>query len=229
LIKKFIENFREIEIIEAPIINPDFKSEEIEKYDYSLEGAEKNLKEEGYQKKKGWFVDKKNNPLTINFIVLDRSINKEIGKTIKNFWEKLGVKTNLQILNKEDFNKAIKEKKYDVVLQSIIEGYDPDPFPLWHSSQIGKESNIVNNFKDIKIDVALEKARMSFDEEERKKYYHEFQKIISKEVPAIFLYQRVLTYFQNKEIKGFEANFLPFSADRFSKIESWYIFTKKMK
>jgi len=225
--KKFIENFRGIEIIEAPIINPNFKSEEIEKYDYSLEGAEKNLKEEGYQKKKGWFVDKKNNPLTIDFIVLDRSINKEIGKTIKNFWEKLGVKTNLQILNKEDFNKAIKEKKYDVVLQSIIEGYDPDPFPLWHSSRIGKESNIVNNFKDIKIDVALEKARMSFDEEERKKYYHEFQKIISKEVPAIFLYQRVLTYFQNKEIKGFEANFLPFPADRFSKIESWYIFTKK--
>jgi len=225
--KKFIENFRGIEIIEAPIINPNFKSEEIEKYNYSLERAEKNLKEEGYQKKKGWFVDKKNNPLTINFIVLDRSINKEIGKTIKNFWEKLGVKTNLRILNKEDFNKAIKEKKYDAVLQSVIEGYDPDPFPLWHSSQIGKESNIVNNFKDIKIDVALEKARMSFDEEERKKYYHEFQKIISEEVPAIFLYQRVLTYFQNKEIKGFEANFLPFPADRFSKIESWYIFTKK--
>lgn len=225
---KLIESFEGIKKIDSAIVNPDFKLEEIESYNYSIENANKNLKEEGFQKKGKWFVDRKGNPLTINFIVLEKSIDKEVGEIIKSFWEKLGIKTNLLVLNKKEFDKQVEEKKYDAVLYNIVEGYDPDPFPLWHSSQTKKEIEIIN-FKDIRVDALLEKGRMSLDKEERKKYYNDFQKIISKEVPAIFLYQKILGYFQNKEIKGFKMDYLPFPADRFAKIENWYIFLKKTK
>ncbi len=184
------------------------------------------MKEEGYIKKKEWFINKKNEILEINFTILDTLIYKKIGEKIKKMWETAGIKTNLEILEKEDFEKNVRERNYDALLYGIIEGYDPDPFTIWHSSKIKNGLNLAN-FKDIKVDAILEKARMTLNKEERKEYYQELQKIISEELPAIFLYQIDFIYLQNKTVNGFKANFLPFSSDRFSQIENWYIKTKK--
>jgi peptide/nickel transport system substrate-binding protein len=226
--EEIIKEFENAEIIDSSIVNPDFKFNQVEKYNYSLPLAKKLLNEAGYIKKKDWYTDKRGKILELDLVVLDNSIYKKVGEIIKNFWEKIGIKTNLKILKKEDFEKAISERKYDVLLFGIIEGYDPDPFSLWHSSQINNGMNLAN-FKDIKVDVDLEKARMTFNKEERKKYYQEFQKIISEELPAIFLYQVDLIYLQNKEINSLIDNFLFLPSDRFSHIENWYIFTTKGK
>jgi len=225
--KEIINQLENTTLAETAIVDPNYQAEKnIKKYEYSIENAEKSLKDAGYKKSESWFSDKKGNNLTIKFIVSDKLANQKVGELLKNFWEKIGIKINLKVLASADFQKTLIENDYDAVLNTIIEGYDPDPFPLWHSTQITKGLNF-SSFKDIQIDSLLEKARLSANIIERKKYYEDFQKIMAEDLPAIFLYQTILSYFQDKKIKGFEGGYLPTPSDRFSQIEDWYIYSKR--
>ncbi|MFN3301619.1 MAG: ABC transporter substrate-binding protein [Patescibacteria group bacterium] len=223
--KKIVEELKNVKELNTAIVHPNFKGK-VKEYTYDPILASQKIKKEGYQKRGRWFTDKKGKVLEINLVVLDLPRYKKVGEMIKNFWEEIGLKVNLKVLEKSNFEKAVKEKKYSALLYSIIEGYDPDPFPLWHSSQIEKGLNLAN-FKDIRLDSLLEKARMSFDESERKKYYQEFQELISKEIPAIFLYQLNFEYLVDQKIKGINSIYTPFLSDRLANIEDWYIYLKR--
>lgn len=220
--QKIIQEIKNTEIIESAIINPKFIFKKIKNYEHNPSLGIEILKNEGWQKKDKWLVNKKNKIFEIKLVTSDYPRHKKVAEIIKNFLENQGIKVNLEILNKKNFEKAIKEKNYDILIYSIIEGYDPDPFSFWHSSQIEKGLNLTN-LKNIKIDALLEKARMTLNEEERKKYYQNFQEIISKEILAVFLYRRNFDYLIENKIKGFTPEYLPFPSDRFANIENWYI------
>jgi len=224
--KEAIKDLKNIEPLETAVINNDFRSSKINGYQYSPVKAENKLKEAGYIKKSGWFKDKKGWVLEINLVTSEGIASEKTGDKVKEIWEKFGIKINLEVLEKDKFNKALQKNDYDAILSTVVEGYDFDPFFLWHSSQIEDGFNL-SNFKDIKANLLLEKARSATNKDERKKYYEEFQQIIYDDVPAIFLYQVDLSYFQDKKIKGFQASYLPAPSDRFADIENWYVFSKR--
>jgi peptide/nickel transport system substrate-binding protein len=62
---------------------------------------------------------------------------------------------------------------------------DPDQYPFWHSTQT--QTNITG-FSNVKIDKLLEDARQEIDTEKRKTIYADFQRRITDEAPAVFLY-----------------------------------------
>jgi len=225
--EKIKNNLQNIEIINASIIHPQYRhASALKQYKYSKETAEEKIKEAGYVKKGGTWTDQRNNNLKIKFIVSDKLANQTIGEMIKNFWTEIGLTIDLEVLSKDQFSKKLRENDYDAILNTIIEGYDPDPFPLWHSSQKNTGLNF-SNLDHIKIDIILEKARLTSNLEERQEYYQEFQEMLAENSPGVFLYQTILSYFQDKKIKGFEASYLPLPTDRFSKIENWYIDLKR--
>jgi peptide/nickel transport system substrate-binding protein len=225
--QEIFNQLKNVSLMETSIVNPYYQaSANIKIYNYDQNQAQKSLEATGYKKSGDWFKDKKGKELTVNLVVSDKLANQKIGEMLKDFWQAVGVKTNLTILPSADFQKALMENNYDAILNSVIEGYDPDPFPLWHSSQTAKGLNF-SNFKDQRADSLLEKARLSSDPLERKSFYEDFQKIIAEDLPAVFLYQSVLSYFQDKKIKGFISSYLPVPADRFSQIEDWYIYPKR--
>nr|MBP6989849.1 peptide-binding protein [Candidatus Shapirobacteria bacterium] len=55
---------------------------------------------------------------------------------------------------------------------------------FWHSTQ--KKTNITK-INNPRIDKLLEEGRQTFDQQERKNIYQEFQKNLLEECPAIFL------------------------------------------
>ncbi len=76
------------------------------------------------------------------------------------------------------------EQEFDIFLSYGIIPDDPDQYYFWHSTQQGNITGINNE----RIDNLLEKGRKTNDYQERTEIYQEFQKAISEEVPAIFLY-----------------------------------------
>lgn len=66
---------------------------------------------------------------------------------------------------------------------------DPDQYGLWHSTQ---QTNFTK-FKNTRVDKLLEDGRRIQNREERKLLYQEFQRILVKETPVIFL-EPVSTY-----------------------------------
>lgn len=103
----------------------------------------------------------------------------DIADDLVNQFKAAGLSVNLQIssINRPD--------NFDFLLVFLKIPTDPDQYFYWHSTQ--KLSNI-GNYKNDKIDLLLEKGRSTYNIEERKKYYFDFQKTIVNDPPALFLY-----------------------------------------
>jgi ABC-type transport system substrate-binding protein len=57
--------------------------------------------------------------------------------------------------------------------------------------------------------------------------YQEFQNLLIKDLPAIFLFSPTYTYPLNKRVKNFNLQKLASPSDRFINIENWYVKTQK--
>ncbi len=222
--------------IDAPLLPGFSDSSQINRYGYDPEAAVALLEKNGWELvatttenglteqlrvKKDWNLELK---LTLP----DQPQYVEVAKRIKESWNQIGVRVNLEIVDKSKVvQENINGRKYEVLLFSYNLLSDPDPFAFWHSSQNEYPGSNLAVFSNKKLDDLLEAARKNNDYNYRQEQYSEFQKIVSTELPAIFLYTPYYIYPQNKVIKGFEAVAVSRYSDRFSSLSDWYVKAKR--
>ncbi|MTW87792.1 oligopeptide ABC transporter substrate-binding protein [Virgibacillus dakarensis] len=202
------------ELIEAPIHPASWASadeSELTVYNYDPEKARKLLDEAGYKDIDGdkWREDPEGKKFTINF---DAASGYEISKPRTNYiiknWQDVGLNVRL--------NGDLKELNlfYDVIEhdESTVELFysnwdltsDPDPTGLWRSADYWNFSRWVNKESDELIEEGL--SDKAFDEGYRKEVYVEWQKLINKELPNIFLYAPADVYAVNKRLQNVHTN-----------------------
>ena len=172
---------------------------------------------------KEFFAEKE---LEISITVIDINGNVFVAESVKNYWEELGLKVNLEVISLEQAAATINKKDFEVLLYGQVVGGDPDVYAFWHSSQTGERGLNISSYKNDEVDKLLSEARAINSQEDRINKYKSFQNIISDEVPVIFLYSPTYTYIQNKKANGFSGDTIISPADRFSQVNDWYIKTK---
>jgi len=88
-----------------------------------------------------------------------------------------------------------------------------DPYQIFHSSQIGNGASNYVGFTNKEADRLIETARMTLDEEERSKLFHQIHRILHEEQPYTFLFERpemrlLDKRFQNVKIHAMGLNWL---------------------
>ena len=196
-------------------------------YEYNPQKAIELLINDGWTLS-GEIFKKKDEELKISLTAVEQAENIKVANLLKEFWTSIGVNVDLQLIPAERMEKEIIDpRNYQSLLYGEIIGYESDLYSFWHSSQ--KEAPGVNlaNYVNRKADQLLEEARLTSDPAIRSQKYQEFQNILISDLPSIFLYSPSYTYPVNKKIKGISAQRIALPADRFIKIEDWYIKTKK--
>jgi len=143
--------------------NPDVKP-----YDFDLDNAKKLLSSQTNGEKK--------EPLKEIELSTFSSLLPE-AEEIKKDWENLGIATKVKVVPapSDDFQALLATQEVP---------YDPDQYLFWHSTQ---ETNI-SNYKSPKLDKLLEDGRKTLGQGERKTIYHDFQKYLVEDTPAVFLF-----------------------------------------
>ncbi|MDD5032354.1 MAG: ABC transporter substrate-binding protein, partial [Patescibacteria group bacterium] len=218
-------------LAEAGWAKVDITGEEIAKAETDKGGTDEKIKAEAEMKLAqgvGSWRKKDNKFLAINLTTVETENNIKIAEKIKSFWEKAGVKTNLNIIPVSQIQtEIIKPKNFAALLYGQVVGHDPDVYTFWHSSQASEGGSNLANYTNKDIDQLLEDARLTSNQEQRIEKYKKFQEIIAEEVPAIFLYSPYYTYLQSKKIKGFSVNNILIPSHRFANISDWYVKTGK--
>ena len=195
------------------------------------EEIEENIKKQSENKLAlgaGEWRTKDNEYLIIKLTTVDNEENVQIAQAISEFWQTVNIKTIVELAPANQIqNEIIKPRNFDALFYSEVVGADPDPYPFWHSSQIGENGLNITDYANKKVDALLEDARLTSDIEVRKEKYKKFQEIIAEEAPAIFLYSPTYTYVQSKKVKGFDVRNILIPRDRFANIEEWYVKTGK--
>jgi len=202
--------------------NPDIK-----KYGYDPQKAVELIVNDGWTLRDEIFY-KKDEELKIILTTVEQTTNIKVANLIKEFWDNIGVNTELQIISRNEIEKEIiNPRNYQVLLYGQIIGYDPDLFPFWHSSQTSHPGVNLAGYINRRADQLLEEARLTNDPNIRDEKYREFQNLLIEDLPTIFLFNPTYTYPANKIIKGIEIQKIAKPFDRFIGIENWHIKTKK--
>lgn len=100
-----------------------------------------------------------------------------IAEQIKSDWEKLGVETEIQLINSPS-------EEFEALLVSQQIPRDPDQYVLWHSTQ----ATNLSKYKSPKLDKLLEDGRKTLSQDERREIYQDFQRFLVEDSPAVFLF-----------------------------------------
>jgi len=163
----------------------------VKRYPYDPEKAKELLREAGWRDSDGdGILDKDGRPFQFTILLNWGNTSRlKTAEIIQWRLRQVGIKVKLRVLEWAAFiNEYIDKKRFEAVILGWSTGVDPDQYDIWHSSKTGyKELNFIS-FKNKEVDEILEKARRTFDREERRRLYFRFQEILAEEQPYTFLY-----------------------------------------
>jgi len=126
---------------------------------------------------------------TANLIVNEFPERNEWAEIVQNQLGQVGIKIEITSVDNAQFLDETAEGNYDMFVlawTSVTGDADYGLFPLFHSSNHGAPGNRTF-FNDPEMDDLLERARSSFDNEERIELYDEIQERLVEAAPMVLL------------------------------------------
>ena len=199
------------------------------KKDFNLEKAQKILEDNKWEKGEGGIRSKDGKNLEINLLTTDWNDLVQTAEILKEQWEKIGMKVNVNSLSISDIQQNyIRPREYDALLFGQTLGANPDLSSFWHSREKKDPGSNLALFGDDTTDKLIDDGRIEFDNEKRAQLYQELQKKIFEETPAVFLYSPEYIYPVNKKLSGIGIKTLISPSRRFADIANWYIKTQRV-
>ena len=121
--------------------------------------------------------------------------------------------------------KVVPERSYDTLLIGISGSGDPDPYPLFHSSEIPDPGHNFSGYFTLPLDRALESSRRTSDQAKRSELLTAVFQAIAVETPAIFLYFSDYLYAQSKLVQGLRITPMTSPSERLWNAYDWYVKT----
>jgi peptide/nickel transport system substrate-binding protein len=143
-------------------------------------------------------------------------------------WAKVGVDAAVQPVTLAGLTTDfLVPRSFDAAVVHWELAGDPDPYPLWHSTQI-KDGQNYGGWNDRLTDETIEQARAANDPAARRNFYVQFQRIFARETPALLLYYPIYTYGVRDKVRGVQIGPLNEPHDRFRNAAEWYIVTRRI-
>lgn len=188
--------------------------------------ANKLLDEAGWNLKEDGRREQNDTNLNIKLLGQNDHENSVIAKGLQQAWTAVGVKTDVILLDGQDFQAAIANRDYDVLLNAISIGADPDIYAFWHSSQADRRAVTRLNFSSYSskiADQALEAGRSRVDSALRAAKYKPFSQAWQKDNPALALYQPRYLYVTRGQLFFYNPKQVNASTDRLNNVHNWMI------
>jgi peptide/nickel transport system substrate-binding protein len=203
-------------------------SDDVRSYRHDPQRARLLLEEGGWQINSRGVLEKEGEELRLTLLTDNDPERVAIGQEIAQQLRAIGVDASLQSRAASELVRDfLLPRRFQAVIYGWDQGYDPDPYPAWHSSQAQERGFNLAGYSDEYLDRVLNQARQTSDLEQRKALYREFQQIFAQEVPSILLFYPVYNYFVDKEVKGVSLGVLFEPASRFANVHQWYVKAKR--
>jgi len=135
-------------------------------------------------------------------ILLGQTLSGEaIVQNLKENLAKLGIIAEPRVLEWSAFDARLKEHSFEAACFGWSTDIDPDPFDLWHSSQIKNGINYCN-YSNPEADKLIELGRIELDPKKRAEIYHKVHKILAEDQPMTVLFDPIAVTAFKKELKG---------------------------
>ncbi len=154
-------------------------------------------------------------------------VQMAVAQEVAHQWEAIGVYVSVIAVPPLELRGRLERRDYQAALVELALPGNPDPYPLWHQTQIASGQNYAG-LDHRRISEVIETARITVDPTRQVALYREFQELFADEIPAILLYQPIYTYGVGQKVQGVQIGPLMIPSDRLETISSWYIATRRV-
>lgn len=169
------------------------------------------------------------NSQTLNFTLT--TVNQpqliEVANLLKQYWESVGAKVDIQAISLTDLKPLIKSRNYDALLYGEALGALPDFYPFWHSSQRLDPGLNLSAYENKNADQLLKDSRETMDLLLKEQKLEKLQNIIIEDAPALFLYNPDYIYWVSPDVKNINTEKIIDPAKRFIDVTEWYMKSKR--
>jgi peptide/nickel transport system substrate-binding protein len=149
-------------------------------------------------------INGKNTPLTLTMLInAGNELREALAVNLSEELRKIGIKMEIRKLEWSVFQENQKARQFDLYIGGWINDPIPsDPYQIWHSSQAKNRGSNYVSFMNPRVDQLLEMNRVEFDEQKRTAYMKEFQQIIAREQPYVFLWSPLYPAVYNRRLQN---------------------------
>jgi peptide/nickel transport system substrate-binding protein len=200
---------------------------DIKRYDHSFDEARRMLDEADWKDHDGDGVrDKGGVKLAFGISTSDEPSRVAAALQIVQDLKQVGIAAELRAVPFADLiETVVRERTYDALLIGITGSGDPDPYPLFHSSEISDPGHNFSGYFTLPLDRALENSRRTSVQAKRLELITPVFQAIANEVPAVFLYFSDYLYAQSKQVQGLRIMPVSSPSDRLWNVQDWYVKT----
>ena len=103
--------------------------------------------------------------------------------------KRIGVQMTIRSAEGAAFFDRILKSDYQAALMAWTIDPDPDPFGLYHSTQLPPAGLNIVHYDNPEADRLLERGRTEFDRGRRTEIYHQFHELVAADQPYLFMMQ----------------------------------------
>ncbi len=200
---------------------------DVKRFPHSIEDARRLLDDADWKDHDGDGVrDKGGVKLSFGISTSDEPSRVAAAIQIIDDLRQIGVAAELRAVPfNELLEKVVAERSYDTLLIGITGGGDPDPYPLFHSSEIADPGHNFSGYFTLPLDRSLENSRRTSDQPKRLELLTQVFQQIAVESPVIFLYFTDYLYAQSRLVQGLRIMPITSPSDRLWNVYDWYVKT----
>jgi peptide/nickel transport system substrate-binding protein len=176
--------------------------------------------------------DREGKRLSFSLGTLDDPLNMAIAQRIADDWSKIGAEVLIEPHNQQGAVHALSNRDYEAMLFSWkLQSYEPDPYPLWHSTQVDGGQNFAG-YSNPEMDQVLVELRRAHPEDRAGRFelFSEFQRMFAEDLPALLIYHPVYTYaVGDPNLGGVQLpQLIVDPSDRFTTLPDWFVRTERV-
>ncbi len=199
-------------------------------YPYDPGKARSLLHSAGWQDEDGdGIVEKEGRPLRFILLGDDDPARSAMLHAIARYWRVVGVDAIPRTVTFAGLVRDFLEPRAFEMALVFWEIYgDPDPYPLWHSTQVEMGGQNYAGWQNPDADTLMEEARRTPDLNRRIRLYHAFQELFAQEVPGLLLYHPMYGFAVRNRVKNVSLGPIYLPTDRYRTFANWYIRVKRV-
>ena len=197
---------------------------QLEPQTHDPDTASKLLNSAGWEKTETGIRQKEGQELRVDLKTDKDPLRRDLAEEIASQLEEVGIRVTVTSEGSDLVRESLTLHQYQAAIFGLDPGPDPDPYPVWHSSQVEEPAaGNLAGYQSVDADRVIEEARQSTDLDKRQALYYTFQQKFLEDVPSVLLYYPVLTYFVAEEVQNLELGTLFQPASRFANVTEWTI------
>jgi peptide/nickel transport system substrate-binding protein len=195
-------------------------------YSFRPTMARRLLDESGWTDEDGDGVREKDGaPLQFELVTNEDATRVSVVQELARQWADVGVRVVTATAGLAGIvREYLVPRDYDAVFYDFQRlPTDPDPYALWHSTQVAEGGQNYAGYGSEQADVLMEEARRTSYKDSRASLYRELQAILADDLPTLPLYFSVYTYVLDRAVQAVQLAPMWEPSDRFRTIQDWHM------